>query len=145
MPVPHHHATPSAPTTPLNVIPTEAAPVAPGVTPPSRGRAEGPLPLAAGLIESSARLFFQALLDRMVASEEWMYVYILASPSGTLYTGVTNNLCRRVREHREKINRGFSARYTCSKLVYFEIHQSPDEAIDREKQIKNGGEKNESD
>ncbi len=100
------------------------------------GRAEGPLPETEYLIEQSARLYLQILLDRILEGEEWMYVYILASPSGTLYTGVTNNLFRRTREHREKLNRGFSSKYRCSKLVYFEIHESPDEAIDREKQIK---------
>lgn len=120
------------------VIPTEAAPLAGHEMSARRGRAEGPLPEAERLIERSARLFLQSLLNRITTSEEaLMYVYILSSPRGTLYTGVTNDICRRTREHVEKLNRGFSQKYGCIKLLYFEIHDSADSAIDREKQIKN--------
>ena len=64
------------------------------------------------------------------------FVYVLASPSQTLYVGVTNDLERRVEEHRMKINAGFTAKYKIARLVYFEEHSEIDEAIDREKQIK---------
>ncbi len=55
-----------------------------------------------------------------------------------LYTGVTNNLKRRVTEHKAKINEGFSKRYNLSKLVYYEIHNEVYLAIQREKIIKGG-------
>ena len=49
-----------------------------------------------------------------------LYVYIMASKSRTLYTGVTNNLERRVQEHREQVFGGFTARYNINRLVYCE-------------------------
>ena len=55
-----------------------------------------------------------------------------------LYTGMTNNLGRRVSEHKERINDCFSKRYNVDRLVYFEIFNTPLEAIRREKQIKAG-------
>ena len=65
------------------------------------------------------------------------WVYILASkPGGTLYVGVTNNLIRRVYEHREGLAEGFSKRYGVKMLVYFEPHESIEAAIQREKNIK---------
>ncbi len=65
------------------------------------------------------------------------YVYILATNSNSMvYVGVTNDLGRRIREHKESRNNGFTARYGISKLVYFEIFESPIDAIHREKQIK---------
>ncbi len=65
------------------------------------------------------------------------YVYMLASkPNGTLYTGVTSNLIRRVSEHREGIVDGFTNRYGIHRLVYFERFESIVSAISREKQIK---------
>jgi putative endonuclease len=64
-------------------------------------------------------------------------VYILASqPSGTLYVGVTNDLVRRVFEHREGLVRGFTKRYGIKMLVYFEQHETVIAAIQREKNIK---------
>ena len=70
------------------------------------------------------------------------YVYFMANQSNTtLYTGMTNNIERRVNEHKGKINSGFTAKYNCTKLVYFEIHSSAREAINREKQIKAGSRK----
>jgi putative endonuclease len=67
---------------------------------------------------------------------KFMFVYIVASQSGVIYVGVTNNLCRRVREHRSKVTWGFTAKYNVNRLVYFETFESPLEAIWREKQIK---------
>jgi predicted GIY-YIG superfamily endonuclease len=66
-------------------------------------------------------------------------VYIVASKRhGTLYTGVTSNLPRRAFEHREGLLKGFSAKYGCKILVWYELHGSMIEAITREKQIKAG-------
>ena len=65
------------------------------------------------------------------------YTYILASKTrGTLYIGVTNNLLRRVHEHRQKLVGGFTKRYNVSKLVYYEVTENIESAIVREKQIK---------
>lgn len=63
-------------------------------------------------------------------------VYILASASRTLYTGVTNNLERRILEHRRKLIPGFTARYNINRLVHFEVFGDVRAAINREKQIK---------
>ncbi|HRN27975.1 MAG TPA: GIY-YIG nuclease family protein [Ignavibacteriaceae bacterium] len=65
------------------------------------------------------------------------YVYILASKrNGTLYIGVTNNLLRRITEHKEGLGSKFTQRYQIHMLVYFEEYASPQEAIAREKQLK---------
>ena len=63
-------------------------------------------------------------------------VYIMASLSGVLYIGVTNDLERRVFEHKRKIVPGFSARYNVQKLVYLEFFRDVRAAIAREKQLK---------
>jgi putative endonuclease len=64
------------------------------------------------------------------------YVYIMTNRSHTLYTGVTNDLERRVHEHKMKLVGGFTARYNITKLVYFETTGDIESAIAREKQIK---------
>ena len=65
------------------------------------------------------------------------YVYMMSNISNTvLYTGVTNDLERRIVEHRTPDERSFTTRYNCHKLVYFEEFSSIVEAISREKQIK---------
>ena len=64
------------------------------------------------------------------------FVYIMASRSRRLYTGVTNDLLRRVREHKEGQIPGFTRKYNMERLVYFEEHGDIREAIYREKQIK---------
>jgi putative endonuclease len=65
------------------------------------------------------------------------YVYILASqPNGTLYIGVTNDLIRRVYEHREGLADGFTKRHGVKDLVYYEIHDRVEQAIQREKNMK---------
>jgi putative endonuclease len=65
------------------------------------------------------------------------YVYLLASrKGGALYLGVTNDLVRRVYEHREKLKEGFSSRYNITKLVWFEVYDDPVSAITREKELK---------
>jgi putative endonuclease len=65
------------------------------------------------------------------------YVYLLASRRhGTFYTGVTNDLARRVHEHREKTGSVFTRRYGVDRLVYYETYDTPEEAIRREKRLK---------
>lgn len=64
------------------------------------------------------------------------YVYILASKSRVLYTGITCDLCRRVAEHKYKQVPGFTARYNVNRLVYYEEYSRVSDAIAREKQIK---------
>jgi putative endonuclease len=67
------------------------------------------------------------------------YVYILTNYTNTvLYTGVTNDLVRRVFEHREKLVKGFTQKYNVDKLVYYEATEDVLSAIGREKQIKAG-------
>jgi putative endonuclease len=66
-------------------------------------------------------------------------VYIMASKRhGTRYTGVTANLPRRAFGHREELLEGFSKKYGCKILVWYELHESMIEAITREKQVKAG-------
>lgn len=70
------------------------------------------------------------------------YVYIMTNKwNKVLYTGVTSDLKRRVHEHKEKILRGFTTRYSVNKLVYYEVTGSIEGAILREKQIKGGSRK----
>jgi putative endonuclease len=67
------------------------------------------------------------------------FVNILTNNTHTvLYTGVTNDLLRRVHEHREGINKGFTRRYRVKQLMYYEVFDDPISAIQREKQIKAG-------
>jgi len=65
------------------------------------------------------------------------HVYILASASKRLYVGVTNNLARRLGEHKSGQQGGFTARYSIRKLVRYEKFQDPLLAIEREKKVKN--------
>ena len=64
------------------------------------------------------------------------YVYMIANASGMLYIGVTNNLERRVWEHKSGQNPGFTKKYNLKKLVYYETSPSHIAAIEREKQLK---------
>ena len=65
------------------------------------------------------------------------YVYILCSKqNGTLYTGVTSNLVKRVYEHKNNLADGFTKKYNVHHLVWYEIHQTAESAMTREKQIK---------
>ena len=67
------------------------------------------------------------------------YVYIMTNKRNTvLYTGVTNDLRRRVYEHRGKLVDGFTGKYNIIKLVYYEIFQDSENAIIREKHLKAG-------
>ena len=75
-------------------------------------------------------------LTRDLLLERRYYVYILASRSRNLYTGVTNNLRRRVLEHKQGLLAGFTKKYRIHRLVYFESFNDVHEAIAREKQVK---------
>ena len=68
-------------------------------------------------------------------SDYWVYL-LTNKPRSTLYVGVTNDLVRRVFEHREGLVKGFTARYGLKMLVYFERYDLPSAAIQREKNIK---------
>ena len=68
--------------------------------------------------------------------EHQYFVYIMTNNSRTLYTGVTNDLNRRVYEHRNKLVEGFTKRYNITRLAYFETTSDVRAAIAREKQIK---------
>ena len=66
-------------------------------------------------------------------------VYILTNKyNRVLYTGFTNELCRRVYEHKNKVVKSFTSRYNVSKLVYYEIYADAESAMYRERQIKAG-------
>jgi putative endonuclease len=66
-------------------------------------------------------------------------VYIMANhKGGTIYVGVTSDLRKRALEHREGALEGFTKRYNCKRLVWFEQHSTMDHAISREKQLKGG-------
>jgi putative endonuclease len=65
------------------------------------------------------------------------FVYMLASGRhGTLYVGVTNDLARRIFEHKEKLTKGFASKYDVTRLVWYETYDRIDEAIAREKALK---------
>jgi len=66
------------------------------------------------------------------------YVYIVASRrNGTIYVGMTDDLARRIWEHKSKAYGGFTAKYGCDQLVWFEVHESRLTAFARERRIKN--------
>ena len=69
--------------------------------------------------------------------EKLYSVYIMASYSGVLYIGVTNDLVRRVREHKLRLTPSFTQRYHCTRLVWYENFGDVSMAISREKQLKN--------
>ncbi len=70
------------------------------------------------------------------------YVYIATNKRNTVfYTGVTNNLVRRMYEHRNTLGGGFTSKYKVTKLIYYETFQTAEEAISAEKKIKAGSRK----
>ena len=77
-------------------------------------------------------LAYAAIMPR----EHHSFVYILSNRSRTLYIGVTNDLLRRICEHREGVYDGFTAKYHIHRLVHFEHFQYIDNAITREKELK---------
>jgi putative endonuclease len=69
-------------------------------------------------------------------------VYMMANErNGTIYTGVTSSLSRRAYQHRQKLATGFTSRYSCTLLVWYEYYDRIEDAIAREKQIKAGSRK----
>ena len=64
------------------------------------------------------------------------FVYIVGSINGVLYVGVTNNLERRLYEHKQGLIEGFTKKYKCKKLLYFEMTTEVEVALNREKQLK---------
>ena len=67
------------------------------------------------------------------------FVYMMTNKTNrVLYTGITNNLIRRVHEHKNGLFKGFTKKYNADKVVYFEVFDDPENAIRREKQIKAG-------
>jgi len=70
------------------------------------------------------------------------YIYFMANKNNTvIYIGVSGNLLKRVYQHKTKFYKGFTARYNCDKLVYFEEFEDMNQAIAREKQLKAGSRK----
>jgi putative endonuclease len=83
--------------------------------------------------ERSDEAIFQGFMDRQY------FIYIMTNINNSvLYTGVTNNLKRRVYEHKKKLAEGFTKKYDIDKLVFYEIYNDINDAIFREKQIKGG-------
>lgn len=73
----------------------------------------------------------------MIKNVHQYYVYILTNKkNGTLYIGLTNNLERRINEHKNKLIDGFTKKYNLGRLVYFEVHPHINDAILREKRLK---------
>ncbi len=68
--------------------------------------------------------------------ERWYYTYMMASRTHVLYVGVSGDLDCRVAQHREGSTEGFTSRYRCTRLVWWERHANPSVALAREKQIK---------
>ena len=74
--------------------------------------------------------------------EKLFAVYITTNKANkVLYTGVTSNLPKRIYEHKNKTTSGFTGIYNCDKLVYYEVHETAESAITREKQLKAGSRK----
>ena len=78
----------------------------------------------------------QNLRSSRIMREHRYYVYILASRTHVLYIGVTNNLRRRVWQHKAKEFEGFTSKFNCNRLVWYEAYVFIDRAIVREKQLK---------
>ncbi len=78
----------------------------------------------------------------MVFENKRGYMYFMSNQNNTvLYIGVTSNIVKRVYQHKNKAFKGFTAKYNCDKLVYYEIFDRIEDAIAREKQLKGGSRK----
>jgi putative endonuclease len=86
------------------------------------------------LLLSQRQLGWQSIITNKMPSA--YFTYIVASRSHTLYIGVTGNLQKRVFQHKWKEHDGFTERYNCDRLVWFETYQDIRDAIAREKQLK---------
>jgi len=92
--------------------------------------------------QSFASLTPEGRRSNLIGMAKQYFVYIMTNKwNKVLYTGVTNDLKRRVHEHKEKTVKGFTKRYNVDKLVYYEVTESIESAILREKQIKGGSRK----
>ncbi len=81
----------------------------------------------------------EAIFDTIAVVSKQYYIYIMTNVMNTvLYVGVTNDLVRRVYEHKQKLADGFTRKYNIVKLVYYEVFEDIENAILREKQIKAG-------
>jgi putative endonuclease len=79
----------------------------------------------------------QSLIDVMSKRYPCIAVYMMASrKNGPIYIGVTNDLVRRVHEHQEQLRTGFTSKYNCKSLVWYEIHDLMSAAIQRERRLK---------
>ncbi len=109
------------------------------------GQMDGFAPLAMTVVIVARFHLFSAVIASQRRSNPWEpqmkepAVYIMANKrNGTLYTGVTSNLIQSVWQHREADVPGFTMRYGCKMLVWYEAHETMPHAITREKQIKGG-------
>jgi putative endonuclease len=75
-------------------------------------------------------------LEEVAVKEHQYFVYIMSSRSGTLYIGMTNSIYRRALQHKSGEIDGFSSKYHCDRLVYYESYDDVHKAIGREKQLK---------
>jgi putative endonuclease len=96
------------------------------------------MPESRGINDMDAGLRRHDDLNQRFPMDRQPCVYMLASKrNGTLYTGVTSNLVRRVWEHRNNVIQGFTHKYGVHDLVWYEVHETMESAIQREKRIKN--------
>ena len=87
--------------------------------------------------ERISRHFESSEKSHKMTSYNQFYVYIISNKYHTVfYTGITNNLIKRVYEHKNKLVQGFTKRYNLNQLIYYECADNPESAIVREKQIK---------
>jgi putative endonuclease len=84
----------------------------------------------------AAGSFSKTRKTRIAMKPEKYWVYIVGSLTGTLYIGMTNNIDRRMAEHKSRAFDGFALKYHCDRLVYYESFDDVRKAIDREKQLK---------
>jgi len=95
------------------------------------------LPIGYRNERTSDLIAFMDTLKYILAMDERVYcAYIVASRSHTLYIGMAGDLLKRIFEHKQRTHEGFSAKYNCNRLVWFERFMSPEGAIAREKQLK---------
>src|SRR6476661_6060802 len=99
-------------------------------------RSEGPLVLRAASATVAGEIGAEQVPRPTRQIVRQYYVYILTNRSHTLYTGVTNDLLHRVRQHKSKLIEGFTRKYNITRLVHYETFTNIEQAIAREKQIK---------
>ena len=88
---------------------------------------------------SLANRRFDGVNDRKISQMKQGFVYLMTNKNNTtIYVGITTNLIQRVYQHKSKIYKGFTSKYNCLKLVYFEEYSDISLAIEREKKLKSG-------